>query len=142
MALDKETFNQLLASIEKFVANELIPMEKKVADDDAVPPAIIEQMKEMGLFGLSIPEEYGGIGLSAEEEVHVIQKLGYASPAFRSVIGTNVGIGSQGILLDGTEKQTHLFHLLNNCRRNRIIIRYLLLHWDKLCPLYPSDAAD
>ena len=105
MALDKETFNQLLASIEKFVANELIPMEKKVADDDAVPPAIIEQMKEMGLFGLSIPEEYGGIGLSAEEEVHVIQKLGYASPAFRSVIGTNVGIGSQGILLDGTEEQ-------------------------------------
>ena len=105
MALDKETFNQLLASIEKFVANELIPMEKKVSDDDAVPPAIIEQMKEMGLFGLSIPEEYGGIGLSAEEEVHVIQKLGYASPAFRSVIGTNVGIGSQGILLDGTEEQ-------------------------------------
>ncbi|MBT4592018.1 MAG: acyl-CoA dehydrogenase [Porticoccaceae bacterium] len=105
MALDKETFNQLLASIEKFVANELIPMEKKVSDDDAVPPAIIEQMKEMGLFGLSIPEEYGGIGLSVEEEVHVIQKLGYASPAFRSVIGTNVGIGSQGILIDGTEEQ-------------------------------------
>ena len=105
MALDKETFNQLLASIEKFVANELIPMQKKVSDDDAVPPAIIEEMKEMGLFGLSIPEEYGGIGLSAEEEVHVIQKLGYASPAFRSVIGTNVGIGSQGILLDGTEEQ-------------------------------------
>ena len=105
MALDKETFNQLLASIEKFVANELIPMEKKVSDDDAVPPAIIEQMKEMGLFGLSIPEEYGGIGLSVEEEAHVIQKLGYASPAFRSVIGTNVGIGSQGILIDGTEEQ-------------------------------------
>ena len=105
MTLDKETFNQLLDAVEKFVANELIPMEQKVSDDDAVPEEIIEQMKAMGLFGLSIPEEYGGLGLTAEEEVQVVQKLGYASPAFRSVIGTNVGIGSQGILIDGTEEQ-------------------------------------
>lgn len=105
MALDQETFSQLLATIEKFVANELIPIEKQVSDDDAVPAELVEQMREMGLFGLSIPEEYGGIGLSAAEEMQVIRTLCYASPAFRSVIGTNVGIGSQGILLDGTEEQ-------------------------------------
>ena len=105
MTLDKETFDQLLSTVEKFVANELIPIEQQVSEDDAVPAEIIQQMKDMGLFGLSIPEEYGGLGLTAEEEVQVVQKLGYASPAFRSVIGTNVGIGSQGILLDGTEEQ-------------------------------------
>jgi acyl-CoA dehydrogenase len=62
-------------------------------------------MKTIGLFGLSIPEEYGGFGLTAEEEVLVAMELGQTSPAFRSIFGTNNGIGSQGILIDGTEEQ-------------------------------------
>jgi acyl-CoA dehydrogenase len=62
-------------------------------------------MKEMGLFGLSIPEEYGGIGLSMSQECRVAYEIGHTSLAFRSVFGTNVGIGSQGILMDGTEAQ-------------------------------------
>lgn len=105
MSLDKETFNHLLDTIEKFVAKELIPIEQQVSENDQVPDEVIEQMKEMGLFGLSIPEEYGGIGLTAVEEMQVVQRLCNASPAFRSVIGTNVGIGSQGVLMDGTEQQ-------------------------------------
>src|SRR3546814_11807041 len=59
----------------------------------------------MGLFGISIPEEYGGLGLSMEEEALVIAELCKASVAFRSVLGTNVGIGSQTIAIDGTEEQ-------------------------------------
>jgi len=59
----------------------------------------------MGLFGLTIPEEFGGLGLTMEEEVRVMMALGRTSPSFRSVIGTTVGIGSQGILFDGTEAQ-------------------------------------
>ena len=59
-------------------------------------------MKELGLFGLTIPEEYGGLGLTMEEEVLVMLELGQTSPAFRSLFGTTVGIGSQGILIDGT----------------------------------------
>jgi acyl-CoA dehydrogenase len=62
-------------------------------------------MKTMGLFGLTIPESYGGLELTMEEEVLAMFELGRASPAFRSLIGTTVGIGSQGILLDGTEEQ-------------------------------------
>jgi acyl-CoA dehydrogenase len=62
-------------------------------------------MKEMGLFGLSIPEEYGGLGLTMEEEALVAMEIGKTSPAFRSVFGTNNGIGAQGILIDGTEEQ-------------------------------------
>ena len=62
-------------------------------------------MKALGLFGLSIPEEYGGLGLTMEEEVAVAFELGRTSPAFRSLIGTNNGIGSQGIVIDGTPEQ-------------------------------------
>jgi acyl-CoA dehydrogenase len=105
MPLDQDVLDQLLETVEKFVANELIPIERQVADDDAVPVEVIEQMKAMGLFGLSIPEQYGGLGLTAEEEIQVVQKLCYTSPAFRSVLGTNAGIGSQGIVIDGTEEQ-------------------------------------
>ena len=57
------------------------------------------------MFGLSIPPEFGGIGLGSEEEVHVAFELGQTSPAFRSVFGTNVGIGSQAIIIAGTDHQ-------------------------------------
>jgi acyl-CoA dehydrogenase len=70
-----------------------------------VPKEIIEEMRQLGLFGLSVPEEYGGLGLSAQEEMEVAFELGQTSPAYRSKIGTNVGIGSQGIVIDGTEEQ-------------------------------------
>ncbi len=62
-------------------------------------------MKQLGLFGLTIPEQYGGLGLDVTEEVQVALVLGRTSPAFRSVFGTNIGIGSQGIVIDGTEEQ-------------------------------------
>jgi acyl-CoA dehydrogenase len=76
-----------------------------VADTDEIPPAIVQEMREMGLFGLTIPESYGGLELTMEEESRLLFELCKTSPAFRSVIGTTVGIGSQGILMDGTEEQ-------------------------------------
>ena len=62
-------------------------------------------MKALGLFGLSIPEAYGGLGLTMEEEVAIAFELGRTSPAFRSLLGTNNGIGSQGLVFDGTPEQ-------------------------------------
>jgi acyl-CoA dehydrogenase len=76
-----------------------------VAETDQIRPTSCEDMKAMGLFGLTMPEEYGGLGLTMEEEVQVMIELGRTSPAFRSVFGTTVGIGSQGILMDGTPEQ-------------------------------------
>ncbi len=105
MALDSETFDQLIDTVRRFVAERLIPIEAQVAENDEVPEEIVQAMRELGLFGLSIPEEFGGLGLSVEEEVRVVFELGYTSPAFRSVFGTNTGIGSQGIVIDGTEEQ-------------------------------------
>ena len=62
-------------------------------------------MRTLGLFGLSIGEEYGGLGLTMEEETLAVLELGRTSPAFRSVFGSNVGIGSQGLVLAGTPEQ-------------------------------------
>ncbi len=105
MALDAESFDLLLATVQRFIRERLIPAENHLEEHDEVPADIIEEMKEMGLFGLTVPEEFGGIGLSVSQEVRVNYELGRTAPAFRSVFGTNIGIGSQGILMDGTPEQ-------------------------------------
>ncbi|NTX05459.1 acyl-CoA dehydrogenase family protein [Myxococcus sp. CA051A] len=105
MIREDDTLDPLLAMLERFVKERLIPNEHRVADEDAIPPDIIMEMRGLGLFGLSTPVEYGGIGLNMSQEVQVAFVLGQTSPAFRSLIGTNNGIGSQGIILDGTEEQ-------------------------------------
>lgn len=105
MAIDAESFELLLATVQRFVRERLIPAEDAVEAQDSVPDDLVEDMKAMGLFGLTVPEEYGGIGLSVSQEVQVNYALGRTAPAFRSVFGTNIGIGSQGILMDGTPEQ-------------------------------------
>jgi acyl-CoA dehydrogenase len=105
MAIDNESFELLVASVQRFVRERLVPAEDAVEEHDEVPSTIVDDMKAMGLFGLSIPEEYDGIGLSMSQECRVAYEVGQTSLAFRSVFGTNVGIGSQGILMDGTAEQ-------------------------------------
>ena len=105
MALDAETRDQLIDTVRRFVTERLRPIEAEVAENNAVPEPIIREMRDLGLFGLSIPEEYGGLDLSMEDECLVIFEMGKASPAFRSEFGTNVGIGSQGLVMFGTPEQ-------------------------------------
>ncbi|WP_186402180.1 acyl-CoA dehydrogenase family protein [Sphingopyxis sp. P1IMeth2] len=105
MPLDDDTLSQFLDTLDRFVRERLIPCEAEVAETDAIPPALAEEIRTMGLFGMSIPQEYGGLGLTMAEEVKAAFVLGQASPAFRSLIGTNNGIGSQGIIIDGTPEQ-------------------------------------
>lgn len=109
MIRDPELLDALLESVSRFVRGRLIPAEAEVEEADAIPATIVQEMKELGLFGLSIPDAYGGLGLTMEEEVRVVSELCRASPVFRSVIGTTVGIGSQGILMDGTEEQKQCY---------------------------------
>ena len=105
MAIDAESFAQICDSVSRFVEQRLIPAEDLVEDTDDIPPEIVQEMREMGLFGLTIGEDYGGLGLSLSQEAVVLQIMGRTSAAFRSVFGTNVGIGSQGIVIDGTPEQ-------------------------------------
>jgi acyl-CoA dehydrogenase len=105
MIRDRETLDALLGTIRRFVRETLIPAEAGVAESDHIPAALVEQMRGLGLFGMTIPEEYGGLGLTMEEEVLAAFELGQASPCFRSLVGTNNGIGSLGLVLEGTEEQ-------------------------------------
>lgn len=134
MALDPETLSHLLDTLHRFVQERLRPAEAQVADEDAIPPAIIAEMRELGLFGLSIPEAYGGLGLTMSEEVQVAFVLGKTSPAFRSLLGTNNGIGSQGIVIDGTEAQKR--HYLPRLATGELIGSFALTEPDS-----GSDAA-
>jgi acyl-CoA dehydrogenase len=105
MPLDPDTFDALIATIRRYVAERLRPLEARVEEEDEVPEEVVQEMREMGLFGLSIPEQYGGLGLTMSEEVRVALELGRTTPAFRSTFGTNVGIGSQGLAMAGSDEQ-------------------------------------
>ena len=105
IGVDQDTFAQIHRAVQRFTQERLIPAERRVEEEDDVPADIVAEMRELGLFGISIPEEYGGLGLNLSQEVALMIEVGHASLAFRSVFGTNVGIGSQGIVMDGTEEQ-------------------------------------
>ena len=105
MALDQDTFDALIEGVRRFVAERLRPLEADIEAADAIPEPVIAEMRELGLFGLSIAEDYGGLGLTMVEECRVAIELGRTTPAFRSAFGTNVGIGSQGLVMAGTPEQ-------------------------------------
>jgi acyl-CoA dehydrogenase len=105
MIRDRQTLDLLLESVRRFVRERLVPNEARVAEEDAIPAELVAGMRELGLFGLSLPEDYGGLGLTMEEEVLVAFELARTSPAFRTLCGTNNGIGAQGIVIDGTDEQ-------------------------------------
>ena len=134
MIRDRETLDILLANIARFVRERLVPNEQRVAETDEIPADVVADMKAMGLFGLTVPEAYGGLELTMEEEVLVVLELTRTSPAFRSLIGTTVGIGSQGILFDGTEEQKQKY--LPRMATGEIIASFALTE-----PEAGSDAA-
>src|SRR5690242_1737161 len=105
MIRDQEMLDSLVSTLDRFVTEQLIPREKEVMDAGAIPADIAQSMRDLGMFGLTLPEEYGGMGLTMEEEVTIAFILGRTSPAFRSLIGTNNGIGSLGIVASGTKEQ-------------------------------------
>lgn len=67
MALDRDTLDQFVDSVRRYVRDRLIPLEMQVAEEDRIPEDVIDEMKGMGLFGLSIPEEFGGLGMTMSE---------------------------------------------------------------------------
>lgn len=91
--------------VKQFVEEELNPISLQVDNSGEIPAEIVEKMRGLGLFGLSIPEEFGGLGLSTLGEILVYEELTKTNACFRSRIGTSNSIGSMGILIDGTVKQ-------------------------------------
>jgi acyl-CoA dehydrogenase len=135
MIRDSATFEEMRRTVAKFVDRELVPRESEMADTGVVPESVLREMRELGLFGFAIPEQYGGLGLTMEEEVEFAFELGRASPAFRSAIGTNNGIGSQGLILAGTEAQRSRY--LPRLANGDLVASFALTEPDA-----GSDAAD
>jgi acyl-CoA dehydrogenase len=103
--VDDETFVQLRDSIERFVAERLVPNEMRLEIEDEVPEEIVAEMRELGLFGLTIPPDLGGIGLDARQEAQIAMVFGGTALAFRSLLATNIGIGARGLIFEGTQEQ-------------------------------------
>ena len=98
-------FDELIEVLRDFIRREVMPAEAGIDESDEIPSRLIAQAKEMGLYGYALPAEFGGLGLSVPQQVRLTMELGYTSPAFRSLFGTNNGIAGQVLVLAGTEGQ-------------------------------------
>ena len=96
-------------TIRRFVEEELDPIADQVEEEGRIPERIVARMRELGLFGMVIPEQYGGLGLSMLGLCAVMEELSRANLCFRIMITTNNGIGSLGVLLAGTEEQRRAY---------------------------------
>lgn len=100
-----ETLELLVNAVRRFTREELVPCEEEVEATGRIPDRIVRQLKDLGLFGMTVPEEYGGLGLNLQEEVRLVFEITYASPVFRAYFGTTNGVGTLGIINGGTEEQ-------------------------------------
>ena len=103
--MDAETFEQFAEQLERYVKERLIPAESEMIENDAIPPVIIDEMRDMGLFGLSVPEEYGGAGLNMTQYARVVNMMSNAAPAYRSIFSINVGMFASALKNGATEEQ-------------------------------------
>lgn len=105
MIRDTQKFSTLLAEVRRFVRTECLPLEEEIDRNDEIPEPLVQRMREVGLFGHSIPEAYGGAGLSTEELALVNIEVSQVATTFRARFGGNTGIASESILVDGTPAQ-------------------------------------
>ncbi|HSM52941.1 MAG TPA: acyl-CoA dehydrogenase family protein [Erythrobacter sp.] len=103
--MDPEIFEQFIDQLERYVRERLIPAEKEVIANDRIPDDIVKEMKDMGLFGLTVPEEYDGAGLNVTQYARTVKCMSYAAPAFRSIFSINVGMFNSAIKNGATEAQ-------------------------------------
>lgn len=103
--MDTDTYDAFIEQLDRFVRERLIPAEDRVEELGRVPDDILAEMREMGLFGVTMPEEYGGAGMNVSQYIGFVRALAYAAPAFRSILSINVGMVNSAISKFGTEEQ-------------------------------------
>ena len=121
-------FDELIEVLRDFIRSEVMPAEAGIDESDEIPDRLISQAKEMGLYGYALPSEFGGLGLSVGQQVLVTMELGYTSPAFRSLFGTNNGIAGQVLVLAGTEEQRK--HWLPRLASGEVVASFALTEPD------------
>lgn len=105
MIRDHNNLAALLAAMREFVRTDCLPLEQEVDRTGTIPEAIVSRMRELGIFGHSIPEEFGGLGLTTEELALVNIEVSQVATAFRARFGGNTGIASEALIVDGTFEQ-------------------------------------
>ncbi|QEZ47813.1 acyl-CoA dehydrogenase family protein [Cupriavidus oxalaticus] len=105
MIRDAARMQALLADLRQFVLNTCIPLEADIDRNDVIPEPVVDAMRQLGLFGHSIPEAYGGAGLTSEELTLVNIEVSQAATVFRARFGGNTGIASESLVVDGTGAQ-------------------------------------
>lgn len=104
-ALARRDFPNWLRRLEEVVENELIPGEDRLVDEAGIPDDLARPLKQLGLFGMTIPERYGGLALGMEQQCLATIAVTRASSVYRARFSTTVGLSAQAILLNGTEEQ-------------------------------------
>ena len=103
--MDPDVFEQFMDQLHRYVRERLIPAEQIVIANDAIPDEIVQELRGMGLFGLTNAAEFGGAGMNARQYVRTVKALAYAMPAFRSIISINIGMFSSALKNGGTDAQ-------------------------------------
>jgi acyl-CoA dehydrogenase len=103
--MDDADVAEIVDAVRTLVRESVMPLEAEIDETDEVPAGLKQAAAQMGLYGFAIPEDYGGLGLSMAQEALVVMELGYTTPAFRSLFGTNNGIAGHVLLEGGTEEQ-------------------------------------
>ncbi|MDB5865210.1 MAG: Acyl-coA dehydrogenase [Betaproteobacteria bacterium] len=96
---------QLCDEIRRFIRAEVDPRSREIEESDAVPEDLIRKARELGLFGLTIPEEYGGVGLDLGGKCAVEEEMGKTNYGFATLIGNHTGISTAGIVALGNADQ-------------------------------------
>ncbi len=103
--MDSGEFDDIRVAVRRYVRDEVVPLEAEIEERDEIPERVRKTAAEMGLFGFALPEEYGGLGLAMEQEARLVFELGYTTPSFRSMFGTNNGIAGHVLMLSATDEQ-------------------------------------
>src|SRR5258708_107518 len=101
---DPETREALIETVRRFVAREVIPVASEFEHADRYPEAIVDAMKALGLFGVTIPEQYGGLGLDLLTYIGVVEELSYGWMSLSGVVNPHT-IAASIIVANGTEEQ-------------------------------------
>jgi acyl-CoA dehydrogenase family protein 9 len=100
---ERETVNLILDNLRKFADSHIDPAQ--IDRDHEVPERVLSGLKEIGLFGLTIPEEYGGLGLSSTAYARIMEEVAKIDASLAVTIGGHLSIGLKAIQLFGTEAQ-------------------------------------
>jgi len=104
-AIDDEMFDVFIQQLQNFVRDRLVPAEDRLTENSALPNDVLAEMRNMGLFGLTIPTIFGGSGMNTVQYIRTIRELSRAAPAFRSALAMNTGMVANAIKNFGTQEQ-------------------------------------